>query len=590
MLKTTNADSTPSLGKESQSAGTSFFEVLAGTSALSTAASGPSTALASPLPAHTNSDANAQDEQADAKPDANTESQELTQSNIPQSRIIFSNQPAALAQSLSSQTLTRSSSNTANRSADHPQRSQSLTAQSSANSTTPSDPSVAQQAVAMPAPVEIPAAQQTAAVAVQTNRPSAQQAVIVPMPVRLPSMQQVALATTIMPTVSSPEASVSGTEKTAAQNPEPSAATQVMATDTEHQAISAEQVETGSQNKPETSASKTSKPALHPDAATAPQSTDRAPSELASSGANGISSSPNAAAALTLPADLILPDINLMPQMSDLNQMANKATQTSKASDANMTKLADATAGADAKKTSESQSQAGAANASDSSSNIASGNQGAQRTQADPSQPVSVTPKAADTGASQITTQASAQLQAIAAHGATHDASVPNGHGDGVADAVRASGQTAQTETAENASTSAINTANVIQKMSETEMHVGMRSADFGEVSIRTLVSQQQMTAQISVDHSDLGKAISAHIPAMEAKLGGDLGVRALVEVNQSGMSFSGERGFSSQRDQRSFTQPAQAQNTPVFAEADPSGPQVAATAAGSEYRLDIRA
>jgi hypothetical protein len=181
------------------------------------------------------------------------------------------------------------------------------------------------------------------------------------------------------------------------------------------------------------------------------------------------------------------------------------------------------------------------------------------------------------------------QMQPVAVHAAAHDAAAPHSHADGAAETPRATAQTAPPDSHDTAATQAINTASVIQKMSETEMRVGMHSAEFGEISIRTSVSQQQMVAQISVDHGDLGKAISAHIPGMEAKLGNELGLRALVQVSQSGMSFSGERGYSPQRERSSYTQPAQLDAPSGSVETDSS---VLRLAAGSVdvYRLDIRA
>jgi hypothetical protein len=79
----------------------------------------------------------------------------------------------------------------------------------------------------------------------------------------------------------------------------------------------------------------------------------------------------------------------------------------------------------------------------------------------------------------------------------------------------------------------------------------------------------------------------------MEAKIGGELGLRALVEVNQSGMQFSGGRDSSSQRDQKPVAASVQNQNESTSMEADqPSWRESsrAAVLAGSETRLDIRA
>jgi flagellar hook-length control protein FliK len=137
--------------------------------------------------------------------------------------------------------------------------------------------------------------------------------------------------------------------------------------------------------------------------------------------------------------------------------------------------------------------------------------------------------------------------------------------------------------------TSGINTARLIQSMSETEMRVGMHSTEFGDISIRTMVSQQQMQAQISVDHSELSNAISAHIPSIQTKLDNQYGLHASIEVSQGGASFSGERGQSSPKDQRAFTPSVQLEGTAPALEIDRMVLRVPSVAVVSD-RLDIRA
>ncbi len=138
----------------------------------------------------------------------------------------------------------------------------------------------------------------------------------------------------------------------------------------------------------------------------------------------------------------------------------------------------------------------------------------------------------------------------------------------------------------------AINTARVIQNMNETEMRVGMRSTEFGDISIRTMVTQQQMQTQISVDHSELVSALTAHIPSVQAKLGADYGLHASIEVSQGGASFSNNQGQSSQKDYKPFTPSTQIAGTAPLADTDRMIARPAAVASplleGS--RLDIRA
>ena len=139
----------------------------------------------------------------------------------------------------------------------------------------------------------------------------------------------------------------------------------------------------------------------------------------------------------------------------------------------------------------------------------------------------------------------------------------------------------------EPAAAGGINTARLIQTLGETGMQVGMRSVEFGDISIRTTVSQQQMTTQIAVDHGDLSRAIEAHVPAMQAKLGDDLGIRASIQVNQTATSFAGGQGDASAGQQRPYSTAVQPMILGATAEPEPIG---SLAVAGDDDRLDIQA
>src|SRR5580658_3065506 len=96
-----------------------------------------------------------------------------------------------------------------------------------------------------------------------------------------------------------------------------------------------------------------------------------------------------------------------------------------------------------------------------------------------------------------------------------------------------------------------------------------MHSSEFGDISIRTSVSQQQMLAQISLDHSELSQAISDHISAVQSKLGSDYGLHASIEINNHGSSLSHGSEQSSQRDQKAFASSVKTEFLPEPAEAD---------------------
>lgn len=275
--------------------------------------------------------------------------------------------------------------------------------------------------------------------------------------------------------------------------------------------------------------------------------------------------------------------MDFLPGIGNTGQLTANSGQSSKTADTSLSKPATANAPA-AAATNQAASSATPANAS--ARNTQSTAQSSPTAQHAQVQAVQAAPAPQGQANSAVP-----QIQ-VAAHGTTQDVVPSHGRAaEGTAETTHASEQPAQADASESTASQGINTANVIQKMSETEMRVGMHSAEFGDISIRTSVSQQQMTAQISVDHGDLGKAISAHIPAMEAKLGGEFGIRALVQVSQSGMSFSGERSYSAQSDRGSSAQPAQTQveGIQAISETDSAVPQVAALAVEG-YRLDIRA
>lgn len=226
------------------------------------------------------------------------------------------------------------------------------------------------------------------------------------------------------------------------------------------------------------------------------------------------------------------------------------------------------------------------ASSSTAKNNSQAGSDSTAHTQVDASQVAGA--KGTDSGV-QMATAFGAM---VAAHNATPDHAASSGTADA---ATHASAESAHlpADAAANAAGplawAAINSARVIQSMSETEMRVGMHSSEFGDISIRTMVSQQQVQAQISVDHSELSNAISAHIPTMQAKFGSDLGLHATIEVNQSGMNFSGERGQSSPRDQRSFATTVPVDNTPAPIEMGRAAMRITPSSIDGS-RLDIRA
>lgn len=84
-----------------------------------------------------------------------------------------------------------------------------------------------------------------------------------------------------------------------------------------------------------------------------------------------------------------------------------------------------------------------------------------------------------------------------------------------------------------------INTARLIQTMSQSEMRVGMRSNEFGNISITTSSVRDVVSAQISLEHGELAKAIAIHLPEMQARLGGHQAMDVTINMNGQGAGTS---------------------------------------------------
>jgi hypothetical protein len=82
-----------------------------------------------------------------------------------------------------------------------------------------------------------------------------------------------------------------------------------------------------------------------------------------------------------------------------------------------------------------------------------------------------------------------------------------------------------------------INTARLIQALGQSEIRVGMRSSEFGNISISTSVTRDVISGQISVDHGELAKTIAAGLPEMQARLGGNQAVDFKIETNEAGIA-----------------------------------------------------
>jgi hypothetical protein len=88
-----------------------------------------------------------------------------------------------------------------------------------------------------------------------------------------------------------------------------------------------------------------------------------------------------------------------------------------------------------------------------------------------------------------------------------------------------------------------INTAKLVQSMGQSEMRVGMRSDEFGNISISTSSTRDSISAQISLDHGELAKALAAHLPQFHERLGVHQAMD--VRIDLSGQATGTSDGMS---------------------------------------------
>jgi hypothetical protein len=140
-----------------------------------------------------------------------------------------------------------------------------------------------------------------------------------------------------------------------------------------------------------------------------------------------------------------------------------------------------------------------------------------------------------------------------------------------------------------------INTARLIQNMGQSEMRVGMRSNDFGNISISTSATRDLISARISLDHGELARTIATHLPEMQVKFGSNQTVNVRVDTNgqpaghSAGTSASMSNGSADQS--RSYRQQGGRGTSRQSGEgfAGELGAMPAVVSPSADDRLDIR-
>ncbi len=139
-----------------------------------------------------------------------------------------------------------------------------------------------------------------------------------------------------------------------------------------------------------------------------------------------------------------------------------------------------------------------------------------------------------------------------------------------------------------------INSAKLIQSIGQSEMRVGLQSPEFGNISIHTSASSDLVSAQISLEHDGLARALATHLPDLQSRNAGSQSMDIRISHSSQGGVSSGLDNSSASGNSDQHRAKSSARNTSVpVTNARYAGATIAVSSAsvgGYEGRLDIQA
>jgi flagellar hook-length control protein FliK len=93
-----------------------------------------------------------------------------------------------------------------------------------------------------------------------------------------------------------------------------------------------------------------------------------------------------------------------------------------------------------------------------------------------------------------------------------------------------------------------VQSARVLERMGQTEMRVGVNTADFGNLELRASVSQDRVGASIATAHADLRAAMMAEMTSLEHSM--EQHQLRLDHLDLGAHGGSQQRGGSAQQQQ----------------------------------------
>lgn len=141
-------------------------------------------------------------------------------------------------------------------------------------------------------------------------------------------------------------------------------------------------------------------------------------------------------------------------------------------------------------------------------------------------------------------------------------------------------------ETAASHLSSPFQVAKLVERAGQAELRVGLQAGEFGSVDIRTSMARSQFTAEISVERGELGRALTAELPALHNRLAEQrLPLANIILQDHSDGSGSGDLRQGARHNQ--YAQPIQAMGIDE-AESNPAitGIETMETSAGLDIHM----
>ncbi len=129
-----------------------------------------------------------------------------------------------------------------------------------------------------------------------------------------------------------------------------------------------------------------------------------------------------------------------------------------------------------------------------------------------------------------------------------------------------------------------LHAAKLVASMERSELRVGLRAGEFGNVDIRTSLARNQFTAEISVERGELGRALAAELPSLHHRLS----EQHLSAANITVQDNSGGSSADFQRGSRQSHTTATANTASSRDHQDSTLPAIASEAREQTARLDI--